>query len=80
MYTSPYAVIYFFVVVPMNELMLFVKGPEEKKEPTKECPECCSKGIKMKAKKCPFCTSVFVVEEIKVVIPDDVFNGELTGK
>ena len=80
MYTSPYAVIYFFVVVPMNELMLFVKGPEEKKAPTKECPECCSKGIHMKARKCPFCISDFEYE-IKVFIPSDVFDScELIGR
>ena len=51
------AVIYFFIVVPMNKIMAKLK-PGEKMDPTdKTCPECLSL-IPLKAKRCKFCTSV----------------------
>lgn len=50
------AVIYFFVVSPVNNLMERFK-PEEPPAPTKECPECLSK-INVKARRCAFCTAV----------------------
>ena len=48
------AVIYFFVVVPMNKLLNTVKGPILAK--TKPCPECLNE-IPAGAKRCPHCTS-----------------------
>lgn len=49
------AVIYFFVVLPINKL-------SQKKQPvepnTKVCPECLS-TIPLKAKRCSFCTSIY---------------------
>lgn len=51
------AVIYFFVVLPVNRLMERFK-PEVPPAPetTKECPYCTSK-ISQAATRCPFCTS-----------------------
>ena len=51
------AVVYFFVVLPVNRLMARYKpevtpAPEE----TRECPYCTSKVSKA-ATRCPFCTS-----------------------
>jgi large conductance mechanosensitive channel len=48
------AVIYFFIVVPMNKL----KKKDDKKELSKEktCPECLSL-IPEKAKRCKYCTA-----------------------
>ena len=50
------AVIYFFVVAPVNHLMDRYK-PESPPAPTKECPECLSK-IPIPARRCAFCTAV----------------------
>jgi large conductance mechanosensitive channel len=50
------AVIYFFVVMPVNRLMDRFK-PEAPPAPTKECPECLSK-IPVAARRCAFCTAV----------------------
>ncbi|MFN0071800.1 MAG: large conductance mechanosensitive channel protein MscL [Chloroflexota bacterium] len=52
------AVIYFFIVMPMNRLMDRFK-PEEPPTQTKECPECLSK-IASGARRCSFCTAVLV--------------------
>jgi large conductance mechanosensitive channel len=51
------AVIYFFVVLPVNRLMARFK-PEVSPAPetTRECPYCTSKVSKA-ATRCPFCTS-----------------------
>lgn len=50
------AVIYFFIVIPMNQIMSKLKR-EEKKDPSdKTCPECLS-SIPLKAKRCKFCTA-----------------------
>jgi len=49
------AVIYFFVVVPLNYLMVRFKKPEEAAPvTTKTCPECLSE-IPLSAKRCKFC-------------------------
>jgi len=50
------AVIYFFVVVPMNKFLTQIKSGERKEPMTKICPECLS-IIPLKAKRCKFCTS-----------------------
>jgi large conductance mechanosensitive channel len=51
------AVIYFFIIAPMNKLMKIMK--KEKKVELKEkiCPECLS-DIPIKAKRCKYCTTV----------------------
>lgn len=51
------AVIYFFVVVPLNYLLAKVNGPVPEAPPaTKACPECLS-DIPVGAKRCKFCTA-----------------------
>ena len=50
------AVIYFFVVVPMNKLMSLRKTEEPVAAVTRECPECLSK-VPVSARRCAFCTS-----------------------
>jgi len=49
------AVVYFFVVLPINELMKRFK-PAPAPETTRDCPYCTSKIAKA-ASRCPFCTS-----------------------
>jgi len=51
------AVVYFFVVVPINRLMERYKPSAEEPVPTKECTECLS-SIPAAARKCAFCASV----------------------
>lgn len=53
------AVIYFFVVIPMNKLMARMKRGEKVDPSDKVCPECLSM-IPIKAKRCKFCTAVLV--------------------
>jgi large conductance mechanosensitive channel len=50
------AVVYFFVVVPINRLMERFKPSAEEPVPTKECAECLS-SIPAPARKCAFCAS-----------------------
>ena len=50
------AVVYFFVVVPVNRLMQRFKPTPDEPQPTKECPECLS-SIPEGARRCAFCTS-----------------------
>jgi large conductance mechanosensitive channel len=45
-------VVYFFIVTPLNKIMLRLKGPIE--ETTKTCPECLS-TIPLAAKRCAHC-------------------------
>ncbi len=49
------AVVYFFVVRPVNRLMERFKTEPEVQTPTKECPECLS-SIPQPATRCAFCT------------------------
>jgi large conductance mechanosensitive channel len=49
------AVVYFFVVVPMTELLRRFQPEPAPGEVTKVCPECLSK-IPVKATRCAFCT------------------------
>lgn len=53
------AVIYFFIVVPMNKVNARMKAGKVETPGTKACPECLS-AIPTKAKKCMYCTSVQV--------------------
>jgi large conductance mechanosensitive channel len=49
------AVVYFFVVLPVQKLMDRFKTEPEPSDPVKECPECLSK-IPAGATRCAFCT------------------------
>lgn len=51
------AVIYFFVVIPMNKLIAATRKEKPVDPTTKKCPECLS-VIPLEAKRCAFCTSV----------------------
>lgn len=55
------AVIYFFVVVPMNKLMAMTRKEKPLDPTTKKCPECLS-IIPLDAKRCAFCTSVLTAK------------------
>lgn len=51
------AVVFFFVVQPINKLITYSKRHEPAPEPTdRPCPECLS-AISKKAKRCKFCTA-----------------------
>lgn len=50
------AVVYFFVVMPINNLLKRMKNGEEAETTTKACPECLS-NIPKEATRCAFCTS-----------------------
>ena len=50
------AVVYFFVVVPINHLMERYKPTADEPTPVKDCPECLS-SIPEGARKCAFCAS-----------------------
>jgi len=50
------AVIYFFVVQPVNRLMSRFKTEPEPDAPTRDCPQCLS-SIPAAASRCAFCTS-----------------------
>ena len=50
------SVIYFFVVLPLNELTKRVHKEKAADPTTRECPFCCNK-IPLKATRCGFCTS-----------------------
>jgi large conductance mechanosensitive channel len=51
------AVVYFFVVLPVNSLMARLNRGEAPPDPTtKKCPECLSE-VAIAARRCAFCTS-----------------------
>ncbi len=50
------AVIYFFVVIPMNKLTAVARKEKPVDPTTKKCPECLS-IIPLEAKRCAYCTS-----------------------
>ena len=50
------AVVYFFVVLPVERLMDRYKSEESVETKTRECPECLSK-IPVAARRCAFCTA-----------------------
>ena len=51
------AVIFFFVVTPMNALLARARKEPPADPTTKRCPECVSE-IPIEAKRCAFCTTV----------------------
>ena len=54
------AAVYFFVVVPVNRLLARMRRGEAAPDPTtKKCPECIS-DVPIAARRCAFCTSVFM--------------------
>lgn len=57
------AVVFFFVVQPVNRMMRKFKKDEPAEITTRDCPECLS-GIPLAAKRCKYCTSK--VEPVKV--------------
>jgi large conductance mechanosensitive channel len=50
------AIVFFFVVKPVNHLLELFKAEEPKDETTRECPECLSK-IPLRARRCAYCTA-----------------------
>lgn len=50
------AVVFFFIVKPVNALMARYKPSETEPTPTKQCPYCMS-DVAEAATRCPFCTS-----------------------
>ena len=51
------AVVYFFVVSPINRLVQLMNRDKETEDPTtRKCPECLSE-IPMEASRCKFCTA-----------------------
>ena len=50
------AVVYFFVVAPVNRLMARFKPSEPQVKPTRQCPECLS-DIPVAARRCAYCTA-----------------------
>ncbi|MFL6238645.1 MAG: large conductance mechanosensitive channel protein MscL [Actinomycetes bacterium] len=48
------AILYFFVLQPVNRLMSRFKTERDPQEPTKDCPECLS-AIPQGATRCAFC-------------------------
>jgi large conductance mechanosensitive channel len=50
------AVVFFFVVKPVNHLTERFKADAPTEKPTRECPECES-SIPLTAKRCAFCTA-----------------------
>jgi large conductance mechanosensitive channel len=55
------AVVYFFVVQPMNVLQERLKPGKPVDEPTRSCPECLS-DIPRQARRCAFCTAQITPE------------------
>jgi large conductance mechanosensitive channel len=53
------AILYFFVVKPVNVLMARYRTQPEPQAPVRECPECLSK-IPVRATRCAFCTAAVV--------------------
>ncbi len=50
------AVVYFFVVAPVNRLLARLKPSEPQAKPTRQCPECLS-DIPVAARRCAYCTA-----------------------
>jgi large conductance mechanosensitive channel len=57
------AIVYFFVVLPLNKMMDRFKPEEDVTAPKRECPECLSK-IPVDARRCAFCTAVVAPEPV----------------
>ncbi|MBX2998373.1 MAG: large conductance mechanosensitive channel protein MscL [Caldilineaceae bacterium] len=56
------AVIYFFIVVPVNRLMARFRPAEPAPQTTRKCPECLS-DIPLAARRCAYCTAVVAEEK-----------------
>ncbi|MEX0750813.1 MAG: MscL family protein [Dehalococcoidia bacterium] len=50
------AVVFFFVVIPVNKLMEMRKTEVAPSEPVRDCPQCLS-SIPARARRCAFCTA-----------------------
>ena len=59
------AIVYFFVVLPLNKMMDRFKPEEDVTAPKRDCPECLSK-IPVDARRCAFCTAVVGTEPVVV--------------
>lgn len=70
------AVIYFFVVQPVNKLMAFYHPKEAESKKTKECPHCLQE-VHTHATRCPFCTSHLTEDSKK---PEGVEEEEENGE
>ncbi len=55
-FVSIAAVVFFFVVKPMNHLLSRMKTEADVEEKTRKCPECVS-SIPVSASRCAFCTA-----------------------
>lgn len=53
------ATVYFLVITPINTLIKKTRKEKPIDETTKKCPECLSE-IPIDAKRCAYCTSIFV--------------------
>jgi large conductance mechanosensitive channel len=49
-------IVYFLIVVPVNQLLARLKPAEPPPQPTRKCPECLS-DIPTAARRCAFCTA-----------------------
>ncbi len=59
------AVVFFFVVQPLNKVLAHMKPSEEVEKPSeRECPECLS-GIPAAATRCKYCTAKSTPEKKK---------------
>ncbi len=57
------AVVYFFIVTPMNKLVAATQKNQKTLDPTtKKCPECLSE-VPKEAKRCAFCASVLTAKK-----------------
>lgn len=57
-FLSVAAVVFFFIVMPMNKMLAKAKPSDEVDKPSeRECPECLS-GIPAAAKRCKYCAAV----------------------
>jgi large conductance mechanosensitive channel len=63
------AAVYFFIVLPVNQLLARMRRGEAAPDPTtKKCPECLS-DVPIAARRCAFCTSV-IAEATVSPLPD----------
>ena len=58
------AVLYFFVVQPVNSLMKVYHGKETETPATRDCPYC-YQAVNIKATRCPYCTSHLPADDEK---------------
>ena len=49
-------IVYFLIVLPVNELLSRLKPAGPPPQPTRKCPECLS-DIPAQARRCAFCTT-----------------------